>query len=157
MPENLLTSRSDLDGALGQVLAQAKHQLRIFDGTLASFELASAERCALLQAFLANPRARLTIILQDPEPFRRHQPRLQELLRNHGHAFQLLQAPEDLGHLRDAMVLADNSHAVIYFHRDQPRGKHIVDDSEACRPYLNRFEAIVAEGCAPIGVAPLGL
>lgn len=156
MPDRLLTSRTELDDALLQMLPLARRHIRIFDGTLATFNLEGPERIALLQEFFRDPMARLTLILQDPEPCR-HSPRLMALFRQRSHACELLQAPDSLANLQDSLLLLDDDHAVIHFHRDQPRGKRIDNDPAACHPYLKRFASIQAEGCTPLGFAPLGL
>jgi len=157
MPEKLLTSRTELDTALESVLLASQRHLRLFDGSLASFKLENPQRIELLGNFLGQPGARLTLVLQDPEPCRRQHARLMALFARHTPAFEFLQAPDSLANLKDSMVLADDNHAVIHFHRDQPRGKHITEDAKACHPYLERFAAILAEGCIPLGNTHLGL
>lgn len=157
MPERLLTSRAELDAALLQLLPLARQSIRIFDGDLSSFPLENPERIALLQEFLLRPNARLTLVLQHPAPSQAGSPRLVQLARQYSHAFTWLQAPESLSNLQDAMLLADAEHALVRFHREQPRGKCIEADARACHPYGKRFEAILAEGCSAVTHTPLGL
>jgi len=157
MPERLLTSRAELDAALLQLLPLAQQSIRIFDGDLSSFPLENPERIALLQEFLRRPNACLTLVLQHPIPSQTGCPRLVQLARQHSHALTWLQAPESLANLQDAMLLVDAEHALVRFHRDQPRGKCIEADTRACHPYGKRFEAILAEGCSAVAHTPLGL
>lgn len=158
MAEKLLTTRRDLDDAFIHLLSLARKRIRIFDGSLASFPLTQKLAMDGLQAFLdQDPEARLSIALQDPEPCRSHNPRLMTLLRQRSHAFALLQVPEALAGLQDAMLLVDDRHALVRFHRDQSRGKLIEDDALACRPYNKRYEDILESGCSPISGTSLGL
>lgn len=157
MPERLLTSRTELDAALLQLLPLAQQSIRIFDGDLSSFPLENPERIALLQEFLRRPNTRLTLVLQHPGPSQTGCPRLVQLARQHSHAFTWLQAPESLANLQDAMLLIDAEHALVRFHREQPRGKCIEADARACHPYGKRFDAILAEGCGAVAHTPLGL
>jgi hypothetical protein len=55
------------------------------------------------------------------------------------------------------MILVDGRHGLIRFDRDQPRSKLLLDDPEAIRPYLQRFDALWHEGGEPVSTVTLGL
>ena len=79
------------------------------------------------------------------------------LLAQFGHRFELLASPASLDKLNDSLLLVDDRHGVVHFHRDQARGKVMLDAAAECAPYRKRFEAILAEGCTPQGSTTLGL
>lgn len=158
MSVTLLTSRTDLDSVVDQVLPLAREKVCIFDRDLALFRLEQPARVDMLRTFLASGTThRLTIVLQDPEPFKRTSPRLTALLAQFGHRFELLASPASLDKLSDSLLLVDDRHGVVHFHRDQARGKVMLDAPAECAPYRKRFEAILAEGCTPQGSTTLGL
>lgn len=157
MAEHLFDTRAGLDQALADLLLRARRQIRIFDGELDSFLLESPPRIALLQDFLRRPGASLTLVLQAPQGALDRCPRLAALWRRHAPAFSILQAPDSLAALQDALCLMDEDGAVVRFHRDQARGKSIDGDAAACAPYRRRFEAILEEDCQALPASPLGL
>ncbi len=157
MSESLIHSQAEMTQALLQLLPQAHSHIRVFDRQLESFPLESLAAIALLQPFLARPQTRLTLILQRPEATLTRRPRLMDLLRRYAPGFQLLQTPPHLDHLADACLLIDDIGGLIRFHQDQPRGKILQGEKAACRPYIQRFQDILAEGCTPLSASPLGL
>ena len=82
---------------------------------------------------------------------------VKRLLALHSHNSAAQQTPEQLGHLRDSMILVDDAHALIRFDRDQPRCKLLIDEPEEVMPYRRRFEEIWAEGGIPVATTTLGL
>ncbi|HEX5804607.1 MAG TPA: hypothetical protein VFY24_16440 [Azospira sp.] len=155
--ERLMTSWSEYDGAIGEVLSIAGHSLAVFDHDLVSLKLETPERHEALAAFLRRPQAQLRIAVQSSRPVLQHSPRLIALLRLHAHNFQLIETPPHLAGLSDSLLLADGETAVVRFHRDHARSKVIVGDAEACKPYGKRFEEIWNEGGTPLSATTLGL
>ncbi|QWT46012.1 DUF7931 domain-containing protein [Azospira inquinata] len=157
MSESPILSQAEMAQALLQLLPQAQGHIRIFDRQLESFPLESPAAIALLQPFLARPPHQLTLVLQRPEPTLTRRPRLMDLLRRYAPRFQLLQTPPHLDNLSDASLLIDEAWGIIRFDQNQSRGKILVADKAACRPYIQRFQDILAEGCTPLSASPLGL
>lgn len=158
MSITLLTSRTALDEAVDHLLPLAARKIQIFDRDLTLFRLEQPSRAEMLRNFLCGAAThRLTVILQDPEPFKRTSPRLTTLLSQFGQRFELLASPASLDNLRDSLLLVDDRHGLVHFHREQARGKVMEDEAEACAPYRQRFDAILAEGCTPQGSTTLGL
>ena len=158
MASTLFTSWSDYDTAVLSVLGCAEHSLLIFDPDLQRLPLEQPAVCERLTGFLRrHPGNRLQVVVQDSDHLLRHSPRLMGLLATYGHVFSVTVAAESLASLADTMLLADSRHAAIRFHRDQPRGRLLLDEPEAVRPYDKRFADILAEGGSPVlpGVAGL--
>lgn len=158
MPSKLITSWSEYESAVGEVLELATQTLRIFDENLSALKLERPDRIAALRNFLnASPKHLLQIAVQDAEHLRLHSPRLMDLLVTHSHNLQITECPPHLATLSDSLVLADDKHGVVRFHKAQARAKTILDDTEECAPYLHRYDQIIKEGGSPVSGRSLGL
>ncbi|MDR2789246.1 MAG: hypothetical protein LBD06_13065 [Candidatus Accumulibacter sp.] len=56
-----------------------------------------------------------------------------------------------------ATFLSDDCHALIRLHQNHARPRIIIDDADACRGYLARFDGILGEGGTPVSATTLGL
>ena len=157
MSRNLLTSYSEYDAAIERILSLAERQIDIFDPDLSLLKLNLASRHEALTRLLSAPNHILRIVVLNSKPVMSQQPRLLKLLETHGHHFTLTEAGESLQHLTDAMILADGSHALIRFHREQPRGKLLENEADEVKPYERRFLSILEEGGNPITPRIAGL
>ena len=158
MNPQLLTNWSDHDNSLQKVLLLATRALRIFDEDLTRLGLEKPENAFFLRRFLASDqRNTLTIVIRNADPVRRNSPRLLKLLSDFPNTMAIHESTPQLAALNDAMVLADNAHALIRFHKDHVRSKILIDNTDECRPYLLRFEEIMKEGGTPISAMTLGL
>ena len=158
MQPGLITSWSEHDSRVQKILLLAKRTLRVFDEDLSRLGLERAENASILRRFLASDRnTTLQIILRDGEPFRRNSPRLFKLLRDYSGSIIVIECPPLSGAPSDAMLIADDCHALIRFHKDQVRSKAIIDSAAECRSYLSRFQEIQNEGGAVISATTLGL
>ena len=158
MNPELITQWAEHDSAVQKILLLATRSIRLFDADLAKLRLESRENILFLRRFLtAAPHNTLQIVLRDAEPFRRNSPRLFKLLADFPHALQVWECPPHLAHLTDAMFLADDRHALVRIHQDHARSRVIIDNADACRPYLTRFDDILREGGTPVGATTLGL
>jgi hypothetical protein len=158
MSRELLTSWADYHGGVDRILALATRQLWIYDEDLAALRLDNPLRMDRLQALLgAHPADCLAIALRNAEPLRREHPRLCNLLATYSHNTAIWQTPDQLAHLRDALLIADDAHALVRFDRDQPRAKLLIDEPEEVLAYRQRFAAIRNEGGTPLAMTTLGL
>lgn len=158
MTTELFTSWGDYQIAIDRLLALAKNELCIYDKNLAQIKLENPARIEMLKRLLANSRGlTLRIGVRDGAYLRDHSPRLMELLRDNSHRMAVIETPENLAHLRDSMILADEGNGVILFDQDQPRCKLIVDDIGETSGYRRRFEEIWQEGGRSISAGIVGL
>lgn len=158
MSYELLTTQTEHDTACERLLTLAGRSIKVFDRKLSLFKLERPPAIeALSRILIASPGNTVQIAVQDAGTVQAHCPRLMRLLALHSLNLSLLQTAEHLDSCSDAFMIVDDRHCVVRFHRDQPRGKVIIDESELCAPYVQRFDAIWDEGGIPIGAKTLGL
>jgi hypothetical protein len=158
MPTKLITTWSEYESAVQEILELATHTLRIFDENLSTLKLERPGQIATLRQFLStSPKHLLQIVVQDAGYIRANNPRLMELLVSYSHNLQIIECPPQLAGLSDSLILADGKHGVVRFHKNQARAKLILEDIEECTPYLHRHDQILEEGGTPVSGRSLGL
>ena len=158
MNPELITQWAEHDSAVQKTLLLATRSIRIFDTDLARLRLESRENTLFLRRFLtAAPRTTLQIVLRDAEPFRRSSPRLFNLLGDYSSTMTVTEYQPTGSALNDSMLLADDCHALIRFHKDHVRSNAIIENPDECRGYLVRFQEIQNEGGTAISATTLGL
>ena len=158
MSRELFTSWSDYQIAIDRVLSLAHKRICIYDEDLVQLHFESPARIAILKLVLSEEKHDcLRIALRNSASLQQHQPLLRNLLKTFSHNSAVQQTPEQLGHLRDSIILVDDAHALIRFDRDQARGKLLIDESDEVMPYRRRFEEIWTEGGTPVSATTLGL
>ncbi len=154
----LLASEAGYRQACDTILARAEHEILIFDLDLAALRLEEKARLAALAKFLqADPLRRIRVVLHDPGPMERDAPRLRQFIARFSHVIDVRQSPDNLRHLADTHVLADESHGVRRFHADQPRSALILDDRAYIHPWRQRFEELWELSHPCLGINTTGL
>lgn len=144
--------------ALDEVLALGERELLVFDPDLKATELESPPRVERLAGLLGKRRDnRVRIALHDPVHVERHCPRLTRIAARYAHNLEFRQTPEDLRHLRESFIVADNAHAVVRFHSDYARGKLLVDHANEAGDYVRRFEELWSLSMPVLAPTRLGL
>lgn len=139
----LLTSEADYRQACDTILRRAEREILIFDRDLVALRLEDKARLAALLEFLQlKDLRRVRIVLHDPGPLERNAPRLTRLIFRYAHLIEVRQSPDNLRHLADTHLLADEAHGVRRFHVDQPRSAMILDDPTYINPWRQRFEEL---------------
>ena len=139
----LLTSEAEYRQACDTILGRAEYEMLIFDRDLVALRLEERARLEALAKFLqAKGLRRIRIVLHDPGPLERNAPRLKELIARFLHVIEVRQSPDNLRHLADTHLLADESHGVRRFHVDQPRSALILNDRAYIFPWRQRFEEL---------------
>jgi hypothetical protein len=159
MTSRLITTWTEYDNAVQEVLELSTSTLQIFDEDLSSLKLERPQRIAPLRAVLTahEYHKRLAIVVQKPDFVRQYSPQLMDLLKVHAPTLTITQSPPHLDTLKDSLLIADGKHALVCFHREQPRARLIIDDVHECTPYVRRFEEILAAGGDPVSAMTLGL
>jgi hypothetical protein len=158
MTTQLITNWTDHDEALLKLLRELSQPLDIFDENLSRLNLERPEMVeSIRRSLVSNEQNRLRIILRNPEPFRRHSPRLMQLFRNHPEKITILECPQHLLSLSDNLLIIGDGNALIRFHKDHARSKAIFDNTSECISYKHRFDEILREGCEPVCATILGL
>ncbi|MDP2826802.1 MAG: hypothetical protein Q8O52_29455 [Sulfuritalea sp.] len=139
----LLTSEADYRHACDTILRRAEREILIFDRDLVTMRFEDTARLAALTTFLqTDDMRRIRIVLHDPGPLERDAPRLTRLIFRFSHVIDVRQSPDNLRHLADTHLLADESHGVRRFHVDQPRSALILDHPSYINPWRQRFEEL---------------
>ena len=159
MTSRLITTWTEYDNAVQEVLELSTSTLQIFDEDLSSLKLERPQRIAPLRAVLTahEYHKRLAIVVQKLDFVRQYSPQLMDLLKVHAPTLTITQSPPHLDTLKDSLLIADGKHALVCFHREQPRARLIIDDVHECTPYVRRFEEILAAGGDPVSAMTLGL
>lgn len=139
----LLTSEAGYRQACDTILGRAEHEILIFDRDLAALRLEDKVRLEALTNFIQmDGLRRIRVVLHDPGPVERSSPRLMQFVARFSHVVEVRQSPDNLRHLADTHVLADEGHGVRRFHVDQPRSALILDDPAYINPWRRRFEEL---------------
>lgn len=154
----MLTSESEYEAAIDQVITNAERTLHIFDPDLTAGSYNTAKRCEVLRSFLMKNRSnRLIIILHETDHLTRHCPRLMRLLQIHSHAITILQTQEHGRIASDPLVIADAKHYVHRFHADNARSLFAVNDPAGGRQLDERFEQLQEASAPAVFADTLGL
>jgi hypothetical protein len=159
MTSRLLTTWTEHDSAVQEILDLSPKSLLIFDEDLSPLKLENPARIAALNRLLSSRQqgSQLTIVVQKTEFVRQYSPQLMKLLRVYSPTLQIIHAPPQLEARKDSLLIADDKHALLRFHRDHARSRLITDDVQECKPYRKRFDEILGEGGDPISATTLGL
>lgn len=163
MSSRLITTWSEYDSAVQDILDLAPGTLQVFDEDLSTLKLERPERIAALRRLLTlrpddkRLSKRLTIVVQKTDFVRQYSPQLMKLLSSHAPTLTIIHAPAHLATLADSLLIADGRHALVRFDHDQARSRLIIDDSGECAPLRQRFDEIVGEGGEALSATTLGL
>ena len=158
MAYELITSWAAHDSAVETLLRLASRSIRIFDDDLERLKLERPDRIEQIQQFLAADTSHsMQVVVRDPEYLRCRSPRLMRLVAQRSENLHIITRHAHLSQLNDAMLLVDEEHALIRFHKDNVRAKIITEMRKECSPYLQRYREIWQEGGEPVSATVLGL
>ncbi|RIX46977.1 MAG: hypothetical protein D3M94_09780 [Rhodocyclales bacterium GT-UBC] len=159
MSRELITSWSEYQLAFERILAMATQKVAIYDANLKLYKLDSPPQQLQIKRILllGGHTSRLRIALRATDEVYRETPRLINLLNTYGHVFAMQQTAPELSHLRDAMIIVDDQHALIRFEQNLPRSKLLINENDEVRPYGARFDEIWDQGGDMIHANVLGL
>ncbi len=153
-----LSTVAEQAAAIDELIALARHRIRVFDQDLAQTGWNSPARTERLGAFLRELRGRrLDIIVHDTRYIESACPRLVRLLQGYGHAMSILRTGDEARVATDPLVIVDNKHYLHRFHFEQPRATLAIDAPEQAQLLANRFEEIWATGEVGLSGTVLGL
>lgn len=144
--------------AINIILANAHHELLIFDQDLTHGDFTSVQKYELLREFLSKDiNSRLTIILQNTTFFQEKCPRLVSLLTVYGHKMIVYETNDSAKHAKDCFVLADGEHYIKRIHIDQARFKYALDDPASSDVLNLRFNELLEATHNMVSITKLGL
>ena len=157
-PNEILVGERLYSDAINIVLANAHHELLIFDQDLTHGDFISVQKYELLREFLSkNINSRLTIILQNTTFFQEKCPRLSNLLSVYGHKMTVYETNDSAKHAKDCFVLADDKHYIKRIHIDQARFKYALDDPASVDVLNLRFNELLEATHYMVTITKLGL
>jgi hypothetical protein len=152
-----ISSESDHQLALDEVLLRARRQIFIFDRALDARWDRPDRVERLRRLCLGSPRHLLRIALHDPESMVRNTPRLRALLEPCAHVMAVHKTRDEARRAEDPLVIVDGRHFVHRFHADLPRGLLAIDDPESAQSRIQRFDQIWAASDPGLSGTTLGL
>lgn len=140
---HLLASEADYRQACDTVIDRAQRDIAIFDRDLVPLRLGELSRMEKLATFLkADETRRIRVVIHNPDDLEKNAPRLIQLVARFSHAVEVRQSPDNLRHLADTHLLADDEHGVRRFQFDLPRSALVLDDPTYISPWRLRFEEL---------------
>ena len=156
--ETPFLGEAEFRAALDQAIKAATREIRIFDNNLERMMLNESARADALAAFLAeSPTRRLSIVVHQSDYAETRCPRLNTLIRRYPNAVEVRETSDELKHLGDCFLLADQTHGVIRFHRDHARGKLLQNTADEIRPWWQRFDELWRSSTPCLAPTRLGL
>jgi hypothetical protein len=144
--------------AIDELVALARHRIRVFDRDLAQTGWNQPARVDRLGAFLRGVRGRrLDIIVHDTTYLETACPRMLKLLRAYSYAVTIYRTGTEARNATDPLLIVDDRHYLHRFHYDQPRATMGIEQPEQTRPLASRFDEIWATGEPGINATVLGL
>lgn len=157
-PNKIMVGEHLYSEAISLILANAQHELLIFDQDLSHGNFASLEKYELLQQFLSsNITSHLNIILQNTAFYQEKCPRLFGLLKTFGHKMQVHVTNDTAKHAKDCFILADGQHYIKRIHIDQARFKYALNDRASVEVLNVRFKELKEAIGDVVTITSLGL
>jgi hypothetical protein len=145
--QELLVTVSAQVTALDEIIALARHSIRVFDNDMSEMGWNSAARAELLSAFLRRARtSKLEIILHETRWLESSSPRLLALLKSFGDRMTIYRTGPEARGASDPLVLVDGRHFLHRCHLEQPRATLAIESPHLAGPLINRFDEIWATG-----------
>jgi len=144
--------------AIDELIELARQRIRVFDIDLAQGGWNTASRAERLGAFLRRSRqARLDIIVHDTRFLESACPRLLALVRQYSHAVTVCRSGSEARAAMDPLLIVDDRHYLHRFHVERPRAALGIEQAQAAKPLVTRFEEIWATGEPGLSATVLGL
>lgn len=155
--ETLITIAAQV-AALDDLIGLARHSIRVFDFDLAQMGWNGPARAENLAAFLRKSRtAKLEIIVHDTRWLESSCPRLVNLLKTFSQAITICKTGPEAQGATDPLVIVDGRHFLHRFHFEQPGASLAIEQLQAAKPLVHRFEEIWATGEPGLTATVLGL
>lgn len=151
------TGKAEYDEFIGEVIALAQHEIRIFDERLGSAFNSPSRHDALRHFLLSSRRNQLRIVVHNVSTIERDCPRMLELLRTFSHAMAIHETQPQAKSVYDPFLVADESHSVRRFHFDDLRGLYARDDPIEAHTLVERFEEIWEASAPAVTPTTIGL
>ncbi|MGA8031511.1 MAG: hypothetical protein WCB48_03885, partial [Casimicrobiaceae bacterium] len=156
--EERLDTLAALVHAQDELIALARHHIRVFDIDLSWGGWNTAARCSALSQFLRRDRAaRLSVIVHDTHWLEASGSRFTALLQRHAPAMTLYRTGPVARAAMDPLLIVDDQHFLHRQHIAWPRATLSIGNRERAMPLCNRFDEIWETGEPGLSGSVLGL
>ena len=156
--EERLDTLAAMTHAQDELIALARHHIKLFDLDLSWGGWNSAARCEALSQFLRRDRAsRLSVIVHDTHWLEAAGARLCAVLRRHADAMTLYRTGTEARAAMDPLLIVDDLHFLHRQHIRWPRATLSIGNAERARPLVQRFDEIWETGQPGLSGSVLGL
>jgi len=152
----LFRSRGEFTEAVLAALSASRRELLLLDHDFSDWPLDTPLGVGLLSTFLADPVARLRVLVADPDWLERRAARFMATRRRHAAAIECRQVPAALAD-GEGLLLGDRVHAMRRAHHDFFRGRLSLADPPTVEPLAARFDALWDESLPCLTAHTLGL
>jgi len=144
--------------AIDELIALARHRIRVFDQDLSQTGWNQALRIDRLRTFLREARGRrIDVIVHDTHYLESACPRMLNLLRTYSSAMTIYRTGTEAKLATNPLLVIDDRHYLHRFHFEQPRATMGIDQPEQTQLLATRFDQIWATGEPGINATVLGL
>ncbi len=156
--EERLDTLAAMTHAQDELIALARHHIKLFDIDLSWGGWNGAARCEALSQFLRRDRAaRLSVIVHDTHWLEASGARFCAVLRRHADAMTLYRTGTEARAAMDPLLIVDDLHFLHRQHIDWPRATLSIGNAERARPLVQRFDEIWETGEPGLSGSVLGL
>jgi hypothetical protein len=149
---------SEYQAALDQLIAAARHSIRIHDRNLEAGGFNANERYESLRNFcLAGTGQRIDILLDDPAYMQSQCPRLMTLLRDFSHVIEVRLTEPGSERPDYGFALADRSAVLRRADKDATHGQLDLDDAASAALLHQQFDHLWQRAPAHVSATTLGL
>ncbi len=153
-----VNGEADYEAAIDVVVAAAQRTLHIFDADLTCGGYGGLKRFESLRDFISRGQAnQIVLVLHETDYLTARCPRLMNLLRVYSHRILIQKTQEHARLASDPFVVADGSHFVHRFHRDDARGLLALNDHAGARQLEERFSQLLEASHPAVSATTLGL
>ncbi len=152
----LFRSRGEFTEAVLAAIAASRHELVLADRDFADWPLETQVGCEVVAAFLADERARLRLMVADPDWLERRAARFMQLRRRHPVGIECRRMPASLFG-GEGVAIGDRRHLLRRAHGDFFRGRLTLGDPQAAEPIAGRYASMWDESTPCLPANTLGL
>ena len=149
---------AEYQAALEQVIAAARHSIRIHDRNLEAGGFNASELYERLRGFcLTGAGQRIEILLDDTAYVRKQCPRLATLLRDFSHVVEIRVTEAGSARPDYGFAVADRHAMLKRFDKDATRGQFDLDDPASAVLLYQQFDQLWQRASAGVAATTLGL
>ena len=152
----LFRSRGEFTEAVLATIAASSLELVLADRDFSDWPLETTAGCDLLAAFLADERARLRLMIADPDWLERRAARFMRLRRQHAAGIECRRMPASLFD-GEGVAIGDRRHLLRRAHAGLFRGRLTLGDPSAAEALAGRYDAMWEESTPCLPAHTVGL